>query len=218
MTRAIAASESEITEVRAPVLLNSCSLCLNPPSRMDSPRTSRILPMMDPVIEAFITLVSPLESAMAAMISSAALPKVAFKSPPSPSPTRAASSSVARPIQPATGMIAMAEQTKSAVGLPWPGQKRSANAIGAKIRSQFRDGFILINTAEASGLLDNPYQRLLSKFGCLPSSRFEGQHLRSGGCCTGIIIAAISRDDYVPNPWRLEIAHVLFIDIVILLI
>src|SRR2546429_292172 len=120
MTRAIAASESEITEVRAPVLLNNCSLCLNPPSRMDSPRTSRILPTMDPVIEAFTTLVSPLESAMAAMISSAALPKVAFKSPPSPSPTRAASSSVARPIQPATGMIASAEQTKSAVELTWP--------------------------------------------------------------------------------------------------
>src|SRR5205823_5181647 len=150
MTRAIAASESEITEVRAAVLLNSCSLCLNPPSRMDSPRTSRMLPMMDPVIEAFTTLVSPLESAMAAMISSAALPKVAFNSPPSPSPTRAASSSVARPIQPATGMIASPEQTKSAVGLTWPGQKRSANAIGAKIRSQFKDGFILINTARAS--------------------------------------------------------------------
>src|SRR5205823_2013322 len=175
----MAASESEITAVRAPVLLNRCSLCLNPPSRTDSPRTSRMLPMMDPVIEGFTTLVNPLESAMAAMISSAALPKVAFNSPPSPSPTRAASSSVARLIQPATGMIAMAEQTKSAVGLAWPGQKRSANAIGAKTRSQFKDGFILINTAEASWLLDNPYQRLRGKFGCLPSSRFEAEHLRS---------------------------------------
>src|SRR5438132_2044983 len=202
MTRAIAASESEITEVRAPVLLNNCSLCLNPPSRMDSPRTSRMLPMMDPVIEAFTTLVSPLERAMAAMISSAALPKVAFKSPPSPSPTRAASSSVARPIQPATGMIASPEQTKSAVGLTWPGQKRSANAIGAKTRSQFKDGFILINTARAPGLLDNPHRRLLGKFGCVRPSRFGGEHLRSGGCCSGTIIAAISRGDYVLYPWR----------------
>src|SRR5438874_1180760 len=146
MTRAIAASESEITAVRAPVLLNRCSLCFKPPSRMDSPRTSRMLPMMDPVIEAFTTLASP-------------------------SPTRAANSSVARPIQPATGTIAMAEQTKSAVGLAWPGQKRSANAIGAKIRSQFKDGFILINTARAPGLLDNPHRRLLGKFGCLRSRR-----------------------------------------------
>src|SRR5881227_1509127 len=200
MTRAIAASESEITEVRAPVLLNRCSLCLNPPSRMDSPRTSRMLPMMDPVIEAFTTLVSPLESAMPAMISSAALPRVAFNSPPSPSPTRAANSSVARPIQPATGTIAMAEQTKSAVGLAWPGQKRSANAIGAKIRSQFKDGFILINTARAPGLLDNPYRRLPGKFGCLRLSRFGGEHLRSGSCCSETIIAAISRDDYVLYP------------------
>ena len=130
-----------------------------------------MLPMMDPVIEAFTTLVSPLESAMAAIISSAALPKVAFNSPPSPSPTRAASTSVARPIQPATGMIAMAEQTKREVGWAWPGQKRSANAIGAKIRSQFKEGFILINTVRAPGLLDNPYWRLLGKFGYLRSRR-----------------------------------------------
>src|SRR5213079_3376647 len=167
--------------VRAPVLLNRCSLCFKPPSRMDSPKTSRMLPMMDPVIEAFTTLVSPLESAMAAMISSAALPKVAFNSPPSPCPTRAANSSVARPIQPATGMIAMAEQTKREVGWAWPGQKRSANAIGAKIRSQFKDGFILIILHELPGLHDNPHQRLLGKFGYSRSSRFGGEHLRSGG-------------------------------------
>src|SRR5439155_120192 len=63
---------------------------------------------------------------MPAMISSAAFPKVAFNSPPSPSPTRAASASVARPIQPATGTMAMAEQMNRAVGFDEPGHIRIA--------------------------------------------------------------------------------------------
>ena len=46
------------------------------------------------------------------MISSGALPKVTFRSPPIPGPDRAASSSVARPISAAVGMIPSAEQTK----------------------------------------------------------------------------------------------------------
>ena len=96
--------------------------------------------MIDPVMEALTTLISPLERAMPAMISSAAFPKVAFSNPPKPSPTRAASASVARPIQPATGMMATAEQTKSAVGLLPPGQKRRRIASGTKIRSQSREG------------------------------------------------------------------------------
>jgi hypothetical protein len=96
--------------------------------------------MIDPVMEAFTTFVRPLERAMPAMISSAAFPKVALSNPPRPSPTREASASVARPIQPATGMIPRAEQTKRAVGLMPPGQKRRRIASGTKIRSQSRDG------------------------------------------------------------------------------
>jgi hypothetical protein len=60
------------------------------------------------------------------MISSAAFPNVAFSSPPTPSPIREARDSVARPIQPASGMIPIAAQTKSAVWLPPPCQKRSS--------------------------------------------------------------------------------------------
>src|ERR1044071_10457805 len=79
---------------------------------------------------------------MLAMISSAAFPKVAFNNPPSPPPTRAASASVARPIQPATGTMAMAEQMKRAVGFDAPGQKRRTRAAGTRMRSQFKDGFM----------------------------------------------------------------------------
>jgi hypothetical protein len=70
------------------------------------------------------------------MISSAAFPNVAFNNPPSPSPTRAARASVAWPIQPATGIMAIAEQMKSAVGFERAGTKRSNRAIGTKISSQ----------------------------------------------------------------------------------
>src|SRR5215475_3361402 len=111
-----------------------------PPHRMERPSTSSTLPMIDPVIDAFTTLVRPLERAMPPMISSAAFPKVALSNPPKPSPTRAASASVARPIQPATGIIPRAEQTKSAVGLMPPGQKRRRIASGTKISSQSSEG------------------------------------------------------------------------------
>ena len=67
---------------------------------------------------------------MPAMISSAAFPKVAFNNPPAPSPIRAANISVARPIHPASGIMPMAEQMKSAVGFSHPGQKRNPIATG----------------------------------------------------------------------------------------
>jgi len=42
--------------------------------------------MIEPVIDAFTTLVKFFESAISAMINSAALPKVAFNNPPTPWP------------------------------------------------------------------------------------------------------------------------------------
>ena len=82
---------------------------------MDAPSTSKRLPMIDPAIDALTTPVRPLLNATRAMINSAALPKVAFRKPPTPAPERAASCSVARPIHPASGTIAMAATMKSAV-------------------------------------------------------------------------------------------------------
>ena len=122
------------------VRLKRCSLYLVPPNKIERPRTSSTFPMIDPVMEAFTTLVRPFDRAMPPMISSAAFPNVALSNPPSPSPTREASASVARPIQPATGTMPRAEQTKRAVGLIPPGQNRRRIAIGTKIRSQSSDG------------------------------------------------------------------------------
>src|SRR6266480_2236563 len=82
MINAIAASDREIADVRAPVRLNRCSLYLVPPHKIDSPNTSRMLPIIEPAIDALTTLLRPFESAVTAMISSAAFPNVAHKSPP----------------------------------------------------------------------------------------------------------------------------------------
>src|SRR5437764_14034697 len=88
--------------------------------KIDSPSTSRMLPIIEPANDALTTLLRPFESAITAMISSAALPNVAFNNPPAPSPIRVANASVARPIHPASGIMPIAEQMKSAVGSPHP--------------------------------------------------------------------------------------------------
>ena len=64
------------------------------------------------MIEALTTSCRPSLSANRAMISSGALPKVTFSRPPMPGPASAASSSVARPISAAVGMIPRAATTK----------------------------------------------------------------------------------------------------------
>ena len=97
----------------AAVRLNLWTVCLIPPAKRLAPSTSRMLPMMLPVSEALTTPSSPSKSANMEMISSAALPKVAFSSPPIPGPSSSESSSVASPIRPASGMIAAAESTNS---------------------------------------------------------------------------------------------------------
>jgi len=98
----------------AAVVLNFCWRYFRPPARMLTPITRSTLPMIDPVIEALTTSKSPFRNAMIAIISSAALPNVAFRSPPMPSPSLSARCSVARPIHPARGTMASAEAMKIA--------------------------------------------------------------------------------------------------------
>src|SRR5438552_4108623 len=96
--------------------------------KIDSPSTSRMLPIIEPVIDALTTLLRPFESAITAMISSAALPNVAFNNPPAPSPIRVANASVARPIlQSSTpSRSSMAVGSKTMVRYGRPGGKRAA--------------------------------------------------------------------------------------------
>ena len=52
MTSAIAARVSIVDIIRAPPALNVRSLCFSPPARQEAPRTSRMLPMIEPVSDA----------------------------------------------------------------------------------------------------------------------------------------------------------------------
>jgi hypothetical protein len=76
---------------------------------------------------------------MIAMMISAIFPNVAFRRPPIPSPVRAARCSVARPIQPAIGMIATPAR-KNTQTCASGARKRTAIAIGVSGRSQFSEG------------------------------------------------------------------------------
>ncbi len=75
--------------------------------------------MIEPVSEAFTISVSPARRAMKAMISSAALPKVAFRSPPMPGPVWWVRCSVASPMSPARGRMARQAATKTQTGAAW---------------------------------------------------------------------------------------------------
>ena len=52
----------------------------SPPSRMDAPSTSRMLPTTEPMIEARATSIRPSRTVSTTMISSGRLPNVAFSS------------------------------------------------------------------------------------------------------------------------------------------
>src|SRR5262249_7475780 len=70
----------------------------------ERPSTSSRLPTMLPVMDAFTSATCPFLSATTAMMSSAALPNVALRNPPSAGPDRSASCSVPSPISPARGI------------------------------------------------------------------------------------------------------------------
>ena len=72
--------------------------------------------MIEPVIEALTTSMRPACRAKKAMISSAMLPKVAFRIPPTCGPVSAPRRSVERPTTQARPRIATAETTNRTVG------------------------------------------------------------------------------------------------------
>src|SRR5437867_887992 len=116
ITRAMTASVSIVTWRPAAARLNDCLGWRTPPASMLTPRTRRMFPMIEPVIDALTTSTSPPERATRAMISSVAFPNVAFSRPPRPGPARLPSSSVARPITYASGTIAIPAERKTANG------------------------------------------------------------------------------------------------------
>ena len=100
----------------AAVGLKVCLSRLAPPTTMAAPITSRMLPTIEPTMDALTTSWRPSSSAKNAMISSGALPKVTLSRPPMPGPLLAAIASVASPIRAAHGITASAAAAKISVG------------------------------------------------------------------------------------------------------
>ena len=116
------------------VRLNVCLSRPQPPTNIARPSTRSKLPRMLPVSDALTTSVRPRCRASKTMISSAALPNVALRKPPTPAPTYLAASSVAEPINPARGTIASAEVTNTRRSLT--PRKRKTSATGRKTINQ----------------------------------------------------------------------------------
>ena len=128
MRSATTASSSIDACAWAPAALNVCFFRLSPPTNIARPMTSRMLPRIEPISDAFTTSCRPSRSAKKAMTSSGKLPNVTFSRPPIPGPVRAASSSVALPMSAAVGITPSAAATKITVALECPNS--SAIAIG----------------------------------------------------------------------------------------
>ena len=84
--------------------------------------------MIEPVIEALTTSISPAWSAKNAMISSAMLPNVALRMPPTCGPEIAPSRSVESPTIHARPRIATAATMKSSVSFAWRTKSRTIAA------------------------------------------------------------------------------------------
>ena len=89
------------------------------PKKSEKPSTSRMFPTTLPVSEPRTTSVSPSWIASIEMISSGALPNVAFRKPPMPGPVWCAACSVASPISHASGTSASAARTNSGTSPQW---------------------------------------------------------------------------------------------------
>src|SRR5438067_3172414 len=117
------------------------SLKRRPPAKNAAPSTSRRLPMIDPVIDDRTTSSSPSATRKMPTISSAALPNVALRRPPTRGPAWMASSSVASPSRPASGIIAAAASTKR-VGSEWNSSEISDSGTSTAAPSSAHRAFI----------------------------------------------------------------------------
>jgi hypothetical protein len=96
--------------------------------------TSRMLPRIEPMIEALTTSWSPALRANNAMISSGALPNVTFRKPPIPGPDLAATSSVARPMSAAVGITPAAAAKKMRLADAWVSSRTIASGMAGTSR------------------------------------------------------------------------------------
>ena len=132
MPRPITASASIEAFMPASRRSKLCTPLRRPPTRNDSPSTSSVLPRIDPVIAARATSISPAEMANMVMISSAALPKVAFSTPPTRGPALSPSCSVEMPtIQASISSASAASTNCKVLGAPARSEPPATSASAA---------------------------------------------------------------------------------------
>src|SRR6185437_16301370 len=102
-----------------------------PPTTNDAPRTSRVLPRIEPVMDAVATSSWPALMAKMVMISSAAFPNVAFSTPPIFGPLLSPSCSVAIPTIQASVRSASPDARNTAVFGAEPRSSAAATAAHA---------------------------------------------------------------------------------------
>ena len=144
-------------------LLNFWILNFSPPHSMDMPSTSSILPMTDPAREAFTTSNIPAFMATNAMISSVALPKVAFRRPPIFCPQKHAITSVLLPIRPASGMIASELNANSiGAGNPTNSPMIATGRNTSRIHKNFIESSFLPSLSQAALYSDQGFMSVSS--------------------------------------------------------
>src|SRR6266446_3572303 len=108
-------------------------ICVSGPTSCVTPKTSSKFETTLPASEPRTTCGNPSATAIRAMISSGALPKLALRKPPTPAPVCSAACSVASPMSQARGTSETAASTKSAT---FPGWARRSTAIVAGARAR----------------------------------------------------------------------------------
>ncbi len=107
--------------------------CLSPPIRKLAPNTSSTFPMIEPRIEALTTVVRPAAKAKVVMRSSAALPKVALRRPPTRGPAWWPRLSVACPRTQARPMRAREVRVKIRRVGAWRSSRMTTAAVSAAV-------------------------------------------------------------------------------------
>src|SRR6266446_6663270 len=186
--RSCARSERRLIDVSLPM---SCV----------TPKTSKRLETTLPASEPRTTCGRPPATAIRAMISSGALPKLAFSKPPTPAPVCSAACSVASPISHASGMSAAAASTKSST-FPRSANRSMAIVAGARARDAQR-----MRRATAGGAYPAMLDAVLFDWGDTlmrwawePELLADGHEagLRALGRSPDAALTARFRDTYLP--------------------
>ena len=148
MTSAAAASSSIEDCDEAAVRLKYWRSRLRPPKNIAAPSTSRMLPMIEPTIEALTTSCSPAPEREEGDDELGRVAEGDVEQAADPGPERTASSSVARPMSAAVGMTPSAEAKNVTTAPAWTSS--NTMAIGMKGTSRYGQPWLVMRNRRRS--------------------------------------------------------------------